>query len=168
MEFEERIYPTEFLPMGAIVTASGTGAEMNNGAVITNEDTSQKAGVLGAYANFAVLDPAYTMSLPEKQVISGAFDTLSHSMETYFASPRDITLSDEIAEAVMRNVIRNIRVLLKDMKNWEARSFPERKFLRFWRNVGNIVEKKEERLEVIYRDFGKTGLKVSAIGVGCE
>lgn len=122
MEFKEHVYPTDFLPMGAVVTASGTGAEMNNGAVITNEDTKEKAGVLGAYASFAVLDPAYTMSLPAKQVISGAFDTLSHSMETYLGSPRDITLSDEIAEAVMRNVIRNIRVLLKDINNWEARS----------------------------------------------
>ncbi len=122
MEFKHHRYPKEFLPMGAIVTASGTGAEMNNGAVITNEDIKEKAGVLGAYASFAVLDPGYTMSLPKKQVISGAFDTLSHSMETYLGSPRDINLSDEIGEAVMRNVIRNIRVLLKDIKNKEART----------------------------------------------
>ena len=122
MEFKQHMYPSEFLPMGAIVTASGTGAEMNNGAVITNEDTKQKAGVLGAYANFAVLDYNYTMTLPEKQVISGAFDTLSHCMETYFGSPRDITLSDEISEAVMRNVIRNMRVLLNDINNKQARS----------------------------------------------
>ena len=122
MEFKERRYPAEFLPMGAVVTASGTGAEMNNGAVITNEETKEKAGVLGAHAGFAVLDPAYTMSLPEKQVISGAFDTLSHCMETYFGSPRQVTLSDEISEAVMRNVIRNIRILLKDIHDKHARS----------------------------------------------
>ena len=122
MEFKNHKYPKEFLPMGAIVTASGTGAEMNNGAVITNEDIKEKAGVLGAYASFAVLDPGYTMSLPKKQVISGAFDTLSHSMETYLGSPRDVNLSDEIGEAVMRNVIRNIRILLKDMENKEART----------------------------------------------
>lgn len=90
MEFGQHKYPEKFLPMGAVVTASGTGAEMNNGAVITNEETRQKAGVLGAHARFAVLDPYYTLSLPEKQVISGAFDTLSHCMETYFGSPRDI------------------------------------------------------------------------------
>lgn len=105
-----------------IVKAEGTGAEMNNGAVITNEETNEKAGVLGAHASFAVLDVDYTMSLPAKQVLSGAFDTLSHSMETYLGSPRDITLSDEIAEAVMRNVIRNIRLLLKDINDREART----------------------------------------------
>lgn len=122
MEFQDHVYPTEFLPMGAVVTASGTGAEMNNGAVITNEETAQKAGVLGAYARFAVLDVKYTMSLPAKQVISGAFDTLSHAMETYLGSPRQINLSDEISEAVMCNVIRNLRLLLDDMDNREARS----------------------------------------------
>ncbi|HBI62438.1 MAG TPA: hypothetical protein DDY31_14710, partial [Lachnospiraceae bacterium] len=37
-------------------------------------------------------------------------------------SPRDINLSDEIGEAVMRNVIRNIRVLLQDMNDKEART----------------------------------------------
>lgn len=122
MEFKNHVYPTMFIPMGAVVTASGTGAEMNNGAVITNEEINVKAGVLGAHADFAVLDVAYTMSLPAKQVISGAFDTLSHSMETYLGSPREITLSDEIAEAVMRNIIRNIRLLLKDMGDKEART----------------------------------------------
>lgn len=122
MEFVDHRYPEKFLPMGAVVTASGTGAEMNNGAVITNEEIKEKAGMLGAHASFAVLDPAYTMSLPKKQVISGAFDTLSHCMETYFGSPRDVTLSDEIAEAVMRNVIRNIRTLLVDINDRKARS----------------------------------------------
>lgn len=122
MEFIEHRYPAEFLPMGAVVTASGTGAEMNHGAVITNEETKQKAGVWGAYADFSVLDPAYTLSVPRKQVISGAFDTLSHCMETYFGSPRQTTLSDEIAEAVMRNVIRNIRKLIKNMEDMNARS----------------------------------------------
>lgn len=68
--------------MGAVVTASGTGAEVNNGAVITNEELGIKTGVLVAHARFAVLNPAYTMSLPMNQVVSGAFDTLSHCMET--------------------------------------------------------------------------------------
>lgn len=49
-----------------------------------------------------------------QQVISGAFDTLSHAMETYFGKPDENNLSDDINEAVMRSVIRNIRILLTD------------------------------------------------------
>ena len=122
MEFERHTYPSSFVPMIAIVTASGTGAEMNNGAVITNEEKKIKAGLLGAQADIAMLDPDYTMSLPMTQVISGAFDTLSHCMETYFGKPEENNLSDDMNEAIMRSVIRNMRILLDDPQNYEARS----------------------------------------------
>lgn len=121
-EYSEHGAPTEFIPMGAVVTAFGTGAEMNNGAVITNTDKMQKSPLWGAFYDFAILDPAYTMTMPMKQVISGAFDSLSHSMETYMGSPRDVNLSDEINEAIQRNIIRNIRATLKDPSDIQARS----------------------------------------------
>ncbi|MBQ9608004.1 MAG: iron-containing alcohol dehydrogenase [Lachnospiraceae bacterium] len=121
-EYAEHGAPTEFIPMGAVVTAFGTGAEMNNGAVITNEEKMMKSPLWGAFYNFAILDPSYTMTMPMKQVISGAFDSLSHSMETYMGSPRNVNLSDEINEATQRNIIRNIRATLKNPDDIEARS----------------------------------------------
>lgn len=121
-EYGERGVPEEFIPMGAVVTAFGTGAEMNNGAVITNEALKMKSPLWGAFYDFAILDPAYTMSMPMNQVISGAFDSLSHSMETYMGTPRDVNLSDEINEATQRNIIRNIRKTLEDPSDINARS----------------------------------------------
>ena len=114
--------PAKFIPLGTIVTVFGTGSEMNNGAVITHEGKKIKGALWGAQAEFAFLDPSYTLSVPMKQVISGAFDTLSHAMETYFGKPGENNLSDDINEAVMRSTIRNIRVLLADPQNYEARS----------------------------------------------
>ena len=122
LEYSDHKQPTEFIPMGAVVTAFGTGAEMNNGAVITNEEKMLKSALWGAFYDFAILDPAYTMTMPMKQVISGAFDSLSHSMETYMGSPREVNLSDEINEATQRNIIRNIRATLKDPQDIQARS----------------------------------------------
>lgn len=122
MENARRNYPSDFIPMGAVVTASGTGAEMNAGAVITHEEKKIKGALFGAQAEFVFLDPAYTMSVPVGQVISGAFDTFSHAMETYFGKPDNNNLSDDINEAVMRSVIRNIRLLLADNGNYDARS----------------------------------------------
>lgn len=52
MEMTEHKFPTEVLPMGAIVTASGTGAEMNGGAVITNEEKVIKDGMAAAAPRF--------------------------------------------------------------------------------------------------------------------
>ena len=122
MENTKHSLPTEFIPLGTIVTVFGTGSEMNNGAVITHEEKKIKGALWGAQADFAFLDPTYTMSVPMKQVISGAFDTLSHAMETYFGMPDENNLSDDISEAVMRSVIRNTRVLLTDPENDDARS----------------------------------------------
>lgn len=122
MEFIQGKFPTDCIPVGAVVTASGTGAEMNAGAVITNEALKIKTGVFGVAPHFAVLDPEYTMSVPESQVISGAFDTLSHAMETYFGQSDNDNASDDIAEAVMKNTIRNMRILLTDINNYTARS----------------------------------------------
>ena len=122
MQTVKHALPNKFIPLGTIVTVFGTGSEMNNGAVITNEGKKIKGALWGAQADFAFLDPTYTMSVPMKQVISGAFDTLSHAMETYFGKPDDNNLSDDINEAVMRSTIRNIRVLLTDPENYDARS----------------------------------------------
>ena len=122
LEYTNHGVPTQFIPMGAVVTAFGTGAEMNNGAVITNEDKMMKSPLWGAFYNFAILDPEYTMTMPMKQVISGSFDTLSHCMETYFGTPRENNLSDDINFSVMRSVIKNMCATLKDPTDKYARS----------------------------------------------
>ncbi len=114
MEFEDHELPKPGagIPCGAVVTIFGTGAEMNCGAVITNEATKQKNGMMGSFHSFAVLDPAHTLSAPMRQALSGAFDMLSHSMETYFGAPYDNNLSDLIAEANMRCIIENTRKMI--------------------------------------------------------
>ena len=121
MEMTKHKFPTEVLPMGAIVTASGTGAEMNGGAVITNEEKVTKAGMAAAAPRFAILDPEYTLSVPRMQVISGAFDTLSHAMETYFGNSDQDNVSDDVALSIMRNTVVNMRRLLKDINDVQAR-----------------------------------------------
>lgn len=110
------------IPLGAVVTASGTGAEMNGGAVITNEAVKIKGGMYAAAPRFAILDPDYTMTLPRMQVLSGAFDTLSHAMETYFGRSDRDNVSDEVALAIMVSTVINMRTLLKDIHDYTARS----------------------------------------------
>ena len=95
---------------------------MNNGAVITHEAKKSKSPLWGAFYDFAILDPSYTLTMPLGQVISGAFDSLSHCMETYLGFPREVNLSDEINEACQRNIIRNIRKTLQDPQDTQIRS----------------------------------------------
>ena len=121
MEMEKHLFPAQVIPMGAVVTASGTGAEMNGGAVITNEEKKMKSGMAAAAPRFAILDPEYTRSVPAMQVISGAFDTLSHAMETYLGNSDRDNVSDDVALAIMKNTVTNMRRLQKDVNDMQAR-----------------------------------------------
>lgn len=122
MEYQQGKMPAGGISMGAVVTASGTGAEMNNGAVITYEEKLWKGPIVGSYASFAVLDPAYTATVPPIQVMSGAFDTLSHAMETYLGRSDQDNVSDDVALAIMRNTVVNMRRLQADLNDRQARS----------------------------------------------
>lgn len=114
----------EPVPLCVVVTVAGTGSEMNGGAVITNEELKIKTGKDYPKCNpkLALLDPVYTYSVPVKQMISGGFDTLSHIMEIYFSEPDEPNVSDDIAEALMRGVIRNLRSAIRNPQDYTARS----------------------------------------------
>ena len=118
------IFDFEPLPLGVIVTVAGTGSECNGGAVITNEELKIKTGRDYPRCNprFALLDPTYTYSVPKFQMVSGSFDILSHIMEIYFSGPDEDNVSDDIAEALMRNVIRSLRAAIRNPEDYTARS----------------------------------------------
>ena len=74
----------EIVPVGTILTMTGTASEMNGGSVITNEEVTIKTGrVYGpeVYPKFSILNPEFTYSVPQKQMVSGVFDVMSHLME---------------------------------------------------------------------------------------
>lgn len=114
----------EPLPVGVIVTVSGTGSECNGGAVLANEALKIKAGRDYPKCNpkFALLDPTYTYSVPRSQMVLGALNTLSHIMEIYFSKPDEDNVSDDIAEALMKNVICNLRTAIANPQDYTARS----------------------------------------------
>ena len=112
------------IPVGCVLTMVGTGSEMNGGSIITNPEQKLKIGkVFGPenFPKFSVLNPEFTFTVPKYQMVAGCFDILSHLMEQYFSGEDDNT-SDYIAEGLMRSVIRNARVAVKDPLDYEARS----------------------------------------------
>ena len=112
------------IPLGVVVTVTGTGSECNGGAVITNEEKKIKTGRDYPKCNpkFALMDPEYTFSVPARQTASGGFDILSHIMETYFSKPDEDNVSDNISEALMKSVISNLPKALENPQDYTARS----------------------------------------------
>ena len=122
IRFEE---PTcEIVPVACILTMSGTGSEMNGGAVITNHATKQKIGhVFGenVMPKFSIINPKFTFSLPKRQMIAGIYDIFNHICEQYFSGTDDNT-SDYIAEGLMRSVIHSSLIAVENPQDYEARS----------------------------------------------
>lgn len=121
MEIEENRFPQKAIPVAVVVTASGTGSEQNNDAVITHEEKKIKCDLYGLLPEFSILDPSLTLTVPMTQVMAGAFDSLSHAMETYFGKPSETFITDEINEAVMRNIICNMRKAKNNPNDVDAR-----------------------------------------------
>ena len=114
----------KIVPVASILTMVGTGSEMNGGSVITNEEKMLKNGRVfpaSVYPKFSILNPEYTYTVPEYQMASGIFDTMSHLMEQYFSGTDDNT-TDYVLEGVMRSLVHSAKIAMKNPTDYEARS----------------------------------------------
>lgn len=122
--YMKKAVPSGCLPIGTILTLSAAGSEMSNSSVITNEEGWLKRGCNSDYCRpkFAIMNPELTYTLPPYQTASGSTDILMHTMERYFTQGGTMELTDGISEALMRTVINNSKILMKDPTNYEARA----------------------------------------------
>lgn len=114
----------EIVPVGCVLTMVGTGSEMNGGSVITNHAQKLKIGHVFGEAvmpKFAILNPKFTFTLPQRQMVAGIYDSFNHICEQYFSGEDDNT-SDYISEALMKSVVHSSRIALKNPEDYEARS----------------------------------------------
>lgn len=112
------------IPVGCVLTMVGTGSEMNGGSVITNHKSKLKIGhVFGdnVFPKFSILNPVFTYTLPEYQMVAGFFDIMSHILEQYFSGEDDNT-SDYLMEGLLKSLIHSSRIAVKNPKDYEARS----------------------------------------------
>ena len=114
--------PVSSAPVGAILTLPAAGSEMSDSAVLTNEETHFKAG-FGSNLNrcrFAVMDPSLASGVPLYMRAAGIADIMMHTLERYFIPEISCDLTDEIAEGLLRCVIRNGRKILADPADFDA------------------------------------------------
>ena len=114
----------KIVPVGCVLTMVGTGSEMNGGSVITNHKENLKVGHVfdeNVMPKFSILNPKYTFTLPQRQMVAGIYDIFNHICEQYFSGNDDNT-SDYIAEGLMKSLIHSSLIALKNPKDYEARS----------------------------------------------
>ena len=112
------------IPVACILTMAGTGSEMNAGTVITDAENTFKVGHVfddRLMPKFSILNPRFTMTVPDNQMKAGIYDIMNHIMEQYFSDFDDNT-SDYLSEGLMRGLIVASRKAVKDPQDYEARS----------------------------------------------
>ncbi len=113
---------TRSLPVGVVLTMAAAGSEMSDSAVLTNEAVPKKAGISTDFnrPKFALVDPALGATVPRYQIAAGVADIMMHTMERYFIPDSEAELTDEIAEGLLRTVVRNGRKLVDDPCDYDA------------------------------------------------
>ena len=116
--------PKACLPIGAVLTIPAAGSEMSNSCVISNEETGLKLGINSnlCRCRFCIMNPERTFTLPPYQTAAGATDIMMHTMERYFTVHEDMTLTDGIAEALMRTVKDCVFDVLRNPEDYRARA----------------------------------------------
>ena len=116
--------PATMLPVACVLTIPAAGSEMSEASVITNEDGDVKMGYSNDMSRpkFAIMNPRRTFTLPAYQSAAGVTDMMMHTMERYFSHDDDMTLTDEIAEAILRTMKDTVFTVLKDPEDYRARA----------------------------------------------
>lgn len=113
----------EPLPVICITTTAGTGSEVDQWGVVTNEETQEKIGCGGYDSLFpvaSIIDPELMESVPPKFTAYQGFDTLFHSTESYISSYASM-MSDMYALTAIKNVGKYLVRAYENGKDKEAR-----------------------------------------------
>lgn len=116
--------PKNRIPVAAFVTTAAAGSEMSNSCVLTNEDGHIKRG-LGLDINrpvAAFMNPEVLFTVPKYQTACGVCDILMHTLERYFTPENDNELTEGFAEALLKDVIKNGRLLYENSEDYQAAS----------------------------------------------
>jgi alcohol dehydrogenase len=115
-------WPHPPLPIIAVPTTAGTGAEVSAAAMINIPEAGRKLDMFGPtiLPQLAIADANLTVGLPPRLTARTGIDALSHAVEAYVclgANP----VSDALAEGSIRLVADNIRRVYQDGSDVEAR-----------------------------------------------
>lgn len=117
-----RAVPERVVPLGCILTIAAAGSETSWASVITNEKGWYKIGYQNDILRpiFAIMNPELLYTLPPYQMACGNVDMIMHVLERFFNPNAEDNLTDSMAAALIRNVIKNARIVKENPKDYNA------------------------------------------------
>lgn len=112
------------LPVYVVLTLAATGSEMDDSTVISDNSINRKLDICSEFIKpkMAVLDPAYTFSVPKEQTAAGAVDIMSHVFENYFTNVKGADIQAQMCLAVLKTVIKNAPIAIEKPDDYDARA----------------------------------------------
>jgi NADP-dependent alcohol dehydrogenase len=112
------------LPVFDILTLAATGSEMNNGAVVTNDETREKfaIGSVHTFPKVSVVNPALMQTVSRDYLVYSASDVIAHAIEGYFTAKVQPKFHSRMVEAIITTVIETTETLLIDPSHYAARA----------------------------------------------
>lgn len=120
--YEKNIPFKKTLPVYDVLTLSATASEFNARTVISDPLKKEKLGTSLSRPIASAVDPTLQLTLPWRQVMCGAVDSLSHAMEWYFSIPNESITGRQVNLSVQRSIIKSMAVIRKDFANYNARA----------------------------------------------
>ena len=122
--YDAKAVPQASYPVGVVLTIPASGSEMSDSSVITNTERGQKRGCNSDFCRpkFAIMNPERSFTLPAFQTACGVTDIMMHTMERYFSPDSPMSITDAVAEGLMRTVRIDGEAVLQQPDNYELRA----------------------------------------------
>lgn len=113
------------LPVGVVLTIPAAGSEGSGNSVITNTATGQKISLRSPEhlrPVFSIMNPELTYTLPPYQTASGICDMMVHIFERYFTNTPETSITDHVAEGVLRSIIEQAPLVMQNPQDYGPRA----------------------------------------------
>lgn len=112
------------LPLFSIMTLAATGSEMNQFAVVTNDETKEKPVVFSPliFPKVSVVNPELMATVSKDYLAYSAVDIFAHCLDLYFTAAHLPDFNKRLIENILRTVINSTEILLENTDDHDSRA----------------------------------------------
>lgn len=114
----------EALPLFSIMTLAATGSEMNQFAVVTNDETKEKPVIMSPliFPKVSVVNPELMATVTKDYLAYSAVDIFAHCLDLYFTAAHLPNFNKSLLESILKTVMNTTETLLEDADDYDARA----------------------------------------------